>query len=166
MNTPIALWAIADSADMKLSWRKTEGKNFEFIGNSEKEVRIGPWPVDFPRRIESDFCTDSRAGAFFKLRKQLWCYLYAGEGMLVALFFNAKETTLKTEEIRKFATGNLQDTYEKIGTALKAAFVYNREKLEWEEMSGAGDLVKGQQAEAVVQPQSGAVACAGTADLF
>lgn len=69
------LYVIADALQMRIASPLGKIKAHKFL-----QVAVGPWTIDIDVNVMGDYSNSEAAGAFVKLRGQLWGYIMATSG--------------------------------------------------------------------------------------
>jgi len=135
-GTPAMLWSLADMLGMNINFARAN-QTILIAGQDPKQaVKCGPWEVDLVKLLRSDFCSETKCGVFFKVRKNLWLYIVAMPGVLIAYLVDAKLAGLQTEKMSAAGAGSVEETLKKIGAGVKGAFCYNSGERKWETYVG------------------------------
>lgn len=138
----LLLYPVADTFGVDL-----EADDSSFVGREEKELQAGPWRLRSDVRIVSDFVGLAEVGAWVKIKKQLWAYVWSRPHDLRLYLFPSHAVGLKTDFVSKFATGSAEESLAKIAKHIVVSFRFDEQSRKWEKHEAAGDLEQGPAVE-------------------
>ncbi len=143
MSPDTLLYNIADALSMELHLMDEDGKN-RIRGTKERKFRAGPWEFKTDMAVCSDVLETNRCSFLVRYTAAIWAYVVCthasdGEGNLTGqtplhiIIFDGEELGLKVKDMKAFGTGDIIKTTEKIGTAFRAAYLYDEQEKQWKE---------------------------------
>jgi hypothetical protein len=112
----------ADSLNMPLKF-----KDGQIWGNERKSFGLGPWNLDLFLHVRSDVVDKNECGLWVSLTKRVWMYLMIDKKGTRFAVFDAQEIGITLENFREFGGTSVATTYECLGAAVKAVFLFDEE---------------------------------------